>query len=97
MIPFEQRETMIYVKSLLTALAALIAYAFLFAMFGVRLLLPAHTAFKGSDLSEGVSYVSNSPWVRVPLWGPTAIGLFVFSAAFFWTFRTLRRARAQQR
>jgi hypothetical protein len=81
---------MIYVKSLLAGLGALIAYCFLFVMAGVRLLLP-----KPSDLPEGVGYISNSPWV--PLWPVVVIALFVFAAAYFWTSRRLSRARPQQR
>jgi|SRR5580704_13707958 hypothetical protein len=81
---------MIYLKSLLGGLGTLIAYCFLFVTVGVRLLLP-----KPPDLPESVGYVSNSPWV--PLWLVLVIALLVFSAAYFWTFRRLSRARSRQR
>ena len=90
---------MIYLKSSLAGLGALVAYCVLFTMFGIRVLLPAPPVPKWTDLPEGVSFVSNSPWVPIPLWGPLAIlaiGLLVFAAAYFWMFRRLRRARTQQ-
>ena len=83
---------MICVKSLLAGLSALIVYVFLFVTFGVRLLLPTPSLPKSVDVSDGVSYISNSPWVPVPIWGPLAIGLLLFAVAYFWTFRRLRRA-----
>jgi hypothetical protein len=80
---------MIYVKSLLAGLGALIAYLFLFVTVGVRLLLP-----KPPDLPQNVGYVSNSTWV--PLWLVLVIALLVSAAAYFGTFRRLSRARPQQ-
>lgn len=77
---------MIYVKSLLAGVGALIAFYFLFVTVGIRLLLP-----KPPDLPEGVGYVSNSPWV--PLWVILVIALLVFAAASFWTFSKLSKAR----
>ena len=77
---------MIYVKSLLAGVGALIAFYFLFVTGGIRLLLP-----KPPDLPEGVGYVSNSPWV--PLWVILVIALLVFAAASFWTFSKLSKAR----
>jgi hypothetical protein len=82
---------MIYIKSLFAGLGALIAYGLLYFSFGVRLFLPTPTPPK-EPLSGGVSYVSNSPWLPVPIWSPLAIGLFLFAAAHFWMFRRLRRA-----
>jgi H+/Cl- antiporter ClcA len=76
----------IYVKSLLAGVGALIAFYFLFVTVGIRLLLP-----KPPDLPEGVGYVSNSPWV--PLWVILVIALLVFAAASFWTFSKLSKAR----
>jgi hypothetical protein len=87
---------MIYLKSSLVGLGAVVAYCVLFALFGVRLLLPAPAVPKWTDLPEGVSFSSNSRWVPIPLWGPLAIlaiGLLVFAAAYFWMFRRLRRPR----
>jgi hypothetical protein len=91
---FRSREIMIYVKSFLTGLGALIAYGFLYVKFGVgvRLFLPTPTPPEG-HAPEGVSYVSNSPWAPVPIWGPLTIGLFLFAVGYFWMFRRLRRAR----
>jgi hypothetical protein len=50
------------VQSLLAGLGALIAYVFLFVTFGIRLLLPTPYLLKSIDVSDGVSYISNSPW-----------------------------------
>ena len=75
---------MIYVKSLLAGVGALIAYYFLFITVGTRLLLPMPP-----DLPEGAGYVSNSPWV--PLWLILAIALLVFAGVYFWTFRKLSK------
>jgi H+/Cl- antiporter ClcA len=81
---------MIYLKSLLAGLGALVAFYYLFVTVGIRLLLP-----KPPDLPEGVGYVSNSPWV--PLWLVFLIALLVFAAAYFWTFRKLSKARQRRR
>ena len=93
---------MIYLKSLLAGLGALVAYCVLFdmfGMFGVRMLLPAPPVPKWTDLPESVNFSSNSRWVPIPSWVPLAIlaiGLLVFAGAYFWMFRRLRRARTQQ-
>jgi hypothetical protein len=81
---------MIYVKSLLAGLGALIAYCFLFVTVGVTLLLS-----KPPDLPESVGYISNSPWV--PLWLVLVIATLVFAVAYFWMLRRLSRARPQRR
>ncbi len=75
---------MIYIKSLLAGVGALIAFYLLFVTVGVRLLLP-----KPPDPREGVGYVSNSPWV--PLWVILVVALLVFAAAYSWTFRKLSK------
>jgi H+/Cl- antiporter ClcA len=81
---------MIYLKSLLAGVGALIAcYVFLVTV-GVRLLLP-----KTPDLPGGVSFVSNSPWV--PLWPILVIALLVFAAVYLWTFRKLSKASQRPR
>jgi hypothetical protein len=80
------------VQSLLAGLGALIAYVFLFVTFGIRLLLPTPYLLKSIDVSDGVSYISNSPWGSGSDRGPLAIGLLLFAVAYFWTFRRLRRA-----
>jgi hypothetical protein len=77
---------LIYLKSLLAALGALIAFYFLFVTVGIRLLLPVPP-----DLPEGAGYVSNSPWL--PLWPILVIALLVFSGVYFWTFRKLSKPR----
>jgi len=82
---------MIYLKSLLAGVGALIAFYFLFVTVGIRLLLPKPP----SDLPEGSGYVSDSPWV--PLWLILVIALLVFAAVYFWTFRKLSKASQRQR
>jgi hypothetical protein len=64
----------IYVKSLLAGVGALIAYYFLFVTVGMRLLLRMPP-----DLLEGAGYVSSSPWV--PLWLILVIALLFSSRA----------------
>jgi hypothetical protein len=81
---------MIYLKSLLAGVGALIAYYFLFVTIGIKLLLPMPP-----DLPDGAGYVSNSPWV--PLWLILVIALLVFAAVYFWTFRKLSRVSQRQR
>src|SRR5215470_12014697 len=61
------RKAMIYLKSLLAGLGALVAYCVLFdmfGMFGVRMLLPAPPVPKWTDLPEGVNFSSNSHGFR---------------------------------
>ena len=77
---------MIYLKSLLAGVGALIAYYFLFVTIGIKLLLPMPP-----DLPDGAGYVSNSPWV--PLWLILVIALLVFAAVYFWTFRKLSESK----
>jgi hypothetical protein len=81
---------MIYLKSFLAGLGALIAYCFLFVTVGVRLLVP-----KLPNLPEGVGWVASSPWV--PLWLILLIALLVFAAVYFWTFQKLSNASQRQR
>jgi H+/Cl- antiporter ClcA len=81
---------MIYVKSLLAGVAALIAYYFLFVTVGMRLLLPMPP-----DLPGGPGYVSSSPWV--PLWLILVIALLVFAGVYFWTFRELSKTSQRPR
>jgi hypothetical protein len=81
---------MIYLKSFLAGVGALIAYCFLFVTIGVRLLVP-----KPPDLPEGVGWVASSPWV--PLWLILLIGLLIFAAVYFWTFQKLSKASERQR
>jgi hypothetical protein len=76
---------MIYLKSLLAGMGALLAYYSLFVMVGIRLLLRMPP-----DLPEDSSYVSDSPWV--PLWLVAVIALLVFAAVYFGTFRKLSKA-----
>jgi hypothetical protein len=87
---------MTYAKSLLAGLGALIAYCFLFFTFGVRLLrllLPMPRRVGRTDL-----YVLNLSWVPlIRLWVPLVIGVLVFAAAYFWTFKRLSRAKPQRR
>ena len=84
---------MIYLKSSFAGLGALVAYCVLFAMFGVRLLLPAPPVPKWTDLPEGISFVSNSRWVPIPLWGPLAI---LRSDCSFLLARTVQRGQPQR-
>jgi hypothetical protein len=74
---------MIYVKSFLAGVGALIIFYSLFVTVGIRLLVR-----RPPDLPESVGYISNSPWV--PLWLIVLIALLVFTGACFWTFRKLR-------
>ncbi|MBV9769916.1 MAG: hypothetical protein JOZ32_10115 [Bryobacterales bacterium] len=74
---------MIYVKSFLAGAGALIVFYLLVVTIGVRLLVP-----RPPDLPEGVSYVSNSPWV--PLWAIVLVALLIFTGTCLWTFRKLR-------
>jgi drug/metabolite transporter (DMT)-like permease len=74
---------MLYLKSLLAGVGVFIAYYFLVVTVGARLLLPIPP-----DLPEGAGYVTSSPWI--PLWLVLLIGLLVFAAAYFWTFRKLK-------
>ncbi|MGA2713410.1 MAG: hypothetical protein ABSG41_09920 [Bryobacteraceae bacterium] len=80
---------MIYVKSFLAGVGALIAYYFLFVTVGVRLLV-----HRPPDLPEGVGYISGSPWAR--LWTILLVALLVFTVACFWTFRKLKANRTQR-
>ena len=75
---------MIYVKSLLAGVAALIAYYFLFITVGMRLLLPMPP-----DLAEGAGYVSSSPWV--PLWLILVIALLCLRESTFGRLENCRR------
>jgi hypothetical protein len=75
---------MIYVKSFLAGVCALIACYFLFVTAGVRLLVR-----RPPNLPEGIGYVSGSPWV--PRWLILLVVLLVFTGVCFWTFRRLRR------
>lgn len=84
---------MIYLKSFLAALAALIGY--------ILLLLPAVYIWmdrlvpRPASLPDNVGYISSSNWI--PVW-PLFIGaIVVFLAAFFRTFRriSVRRTAGQ--
>jgi H+/Cl- antiporter ClcA len=77
---------MIYLKSLLAGVGALIACYFLFVTVFIRLLL-----LVPPDLPEGAGYVSNSPWI--PLWLILVIALLASAGVCFWTFRKLSKQR----
>jgi hypothetical protein len=74
---------MIYVKSFLAGVGALIVFCLLVVTVGFRLLVR-----RPPDLPEGVGYVSNSPWV--PVWLLVLIALLVFTVVCFYTFKKLR-------
>jgi len=76
---------MIYIKSLLAGVGAMIACYFLIVTVVIRLLV--RMPF---DQPEGAGYVSSSPWV--PLWPVLLILPLVFAAACFWTFKKLSKA-----
>jgi len=77
-------ERMIYVKSLLISMAALITYVLLLVAIA-PLLVPTP-----ASLPEGIGYVSNSPWI--PMWLILGGALLVPTAAFYWTFKRISRA-----
>ena len=79
---------MIYVKSLLAGVAALIAFALIvgaFFMAGPIVYLMRHQA------EGGVGVYENSPFV--PLWLILIGAALIFAAAFCWAFR---RSKARQ-
>ena len=76
-----RKLVVLYVTSILAALAALIAYLLLF-LAGAILLMP-HPQFP-----EGIGAVSNSPWI--PLWLVLVGAPVVLATAFRWTFRKMR-------
>jgi len=80
---------MVYIKSFLAGVSALIAYYFLFITVGVRLLVR-----RPPNLPEGVGYISGSPWAR--WWMILLVALLVFTVAFLWTFRRLQANRRQR-
>jgi hypothetical protein len=75
---------MLYVKSFLAGVAALIIYMLLFATLGAKLLLPTPPS-----LPDGGGYISNSPWI--PLWAILLGALLVAVAASFWTYRQISK------
>jgi type VI protein secretion system component VasF len=76
---------MIYVKSFLAAVAALIIYVVACGAIVMKLLTPKPLSFP----ADGVSYVSNGPWTPIPMW-PVLIGaLLVAAAAYYWTFKKI--------
>jgi hypothetical protein len=79
---------MIYVKSFLAGVAALIAYVLLF-VFIVTIFMDRLVPGPAS-LLDNVGYVSNSPWI--PAWLIATGALLVFAAASYWTFKRLSRA-----
>ena len=82
---------MIYIRSLLVGLAALILYLLLCSAILWRVLIPKLTSFP----ADNVSYVFESPWI--PIWPFLSGAVLIFAAAFYWTFKrsskTLRPPR----
>jgi hypothetical protein len=75
---------MIYVKSFLAGVGALIVFYLLFVTVGIRLLVRSPP-----DLPAGVGYISGPPW-WFPSWLLALIALLVFTGACYWTFKKLR-------
>jgi hypothetical protein len=85
---------MIYAKSVLAGLGALIVTAAL--VVGVVFLVPV--MLERSTLPAGnsaTSFAVNGPWV--PLWLIVAVPLLVFAAVYFFAFRRLSRASQRRR
>jgi hypothetical protein len=84
---------MIWVKSVLAGLAALIGYVLLLVLF-VSILM-GRLVSRPASLPGDAGYVSNSPWI--PAWLILLGALFVFAVAFYWRFQRISRAARTRR
>jgi len=76
---------MIYAKSFLAGVAAVIVAALIISALaaGVPLVMELLPSGKG-----GTSFYVNGPWI--PAWSIAVVGLLVFAAGFYWAFRRAR-------
>ncbi len=75
---------MIYVKSLLCGLGALILYGLLAGALGAMFLF--FTMPKLPDLADGSGFVGAST-IWIPTWPLLGGAVVVFAAVFYWSFR----------
>jgi hypothetical protein len=80
---------MIFVKSLLAGVTALIMAAFL--IYGLAVGLPRILELIPLPLGEGgIFYIGIGPF---PMWPLLVAALFIFGSAFYWNFRRARHRR----
>jgi hypothetical protein len=82
---------MVYLKSFLTGVAALVAVVLLTALgfVGWGLWISQRSANDGS--LPPVGYDISSPWIGIPLLIVTGL---IFAAGFYWEFRRAKRAKS---